>query len=61
MELKRPNRRPNQQDRRRSLALVTAARRRLDEEPRQRGRVWINGREVGGASARFDHLSRSHD
>jgi len=60
MELKRPNR-PNQQDRRRSLALVTAARRRLDEEPRQRGRAWINGREVGGASARFDHLSRSHD
>jgi len=25
------------------------------------GRAWINGREVGGANARFAHLARSHD
>lgn len=26
-----------------------------------RGRAWINGREVGGESPRFAHLSRSYD
>ncbi len=25
------------------------------------GRAWLNGREVGGAAARFAHLSASHD
>jgi hypothetical protein len=25
------------------------------------GRAWINGREVGGADARFAHLNRSYD
>jgi len=34
------------------------ARRRLD---RPAGRVWLNGREVGGADPRYAHLSRSHD
>ena len=34
------------------------ARRRLD---RPTGRVWLNGREVGGADPRYTHLSRSHD
>ena len=43
------------------LQSQSAARRRLDEDARPRGRAWINGREVGGASARFDHLARSHD
>ena len=34
------------------------ARRRLS---RPTGRVWLNGREVGGADPRYTHLSRSHD
>jgi hypothetical protein len=28
---------------------------------RIRGRVWINGREVGGTDARYAHLSAGHD
>jgi len=43
--------------------------RRADENERDRGRydgeargrVWINGREVGGTEARFAHLSGGHD
>jgi hypothetical protein len=27
----------------------------------QPGRAWINGREAGGADARYAHLSGSHD
>jgi len=34
------------------------ARRRLR---RPTGRVWLNGREVGGADPRYAHLSSSHD
>ena len=34
------------------------ARRRLE---RRRGRVWINGRELGGPDQRYAHLGRSHD
>lgn len=30
-------------------------------EPSRRGRAWINGREVGGADARFAHLVSSYD
>jgi hypothetical protein len=35
-------------------------------EPRGRlerpvGRVWVNGREVGGADPRYAHLGRGHD
>jgi hypothetical protein len=26
-----------------------------------RGRAWINGREVGGADPRYQHLARSYD
>lgn len=41
------------------------ARRRLDQaddEPgRRRGRIWINGVELGGPERRFAHLSVSHD
>jgi hypothetical protein len=33
------------------------ARRRL----RPTGRVWLNGREVGGADPRYAHLSSTHD
>lgn len=52
---------PTERDRARHLALATVARRRLDERSLPRGRAWINGREVGGADARFAHLGRSHD
>ena len=34
------------------------ARRRLH---RATGRVWVNGREVGGTDPRYAHLGRSHD
>jgi hypothetical protein len=37
---------------------VIEARRHLR---RSTGRVWINGREVGGPDPRYDHLARSHD
>ncbi|MFL5918873.1 MAG: hypothetical protein ACJ74X_09130 [Gaiellaceae bacterium] len=37
---------------------VIEARRRLE---RPTGRVWLNGREVGGADPRYAHLGRSHD
>jgi hypothetical protein len=29
--------------------------------PRAGGRVWLNGREVGGADPRYTHLETSHD
>jgi hypothetical protein len=29
--------------------------------PRTGGRAWVNGAEVGGANARYAHLSVSHD
>jgi hypothetical protein len=37
---------------------VIEARRRLN---RSTGRVWVNGREVGGDDPRYAHLSRSYD
>jgi hypothetical protein len=37
---------------------VIEARRRLD---RPTGRVWVNGREVGGVDPRYAHLARGHD
>ena len=37
---------------------VIEARRRL---ARPVGRVWVNGREVGGSDPRYEHLSRSYD
>jgi hypothetical protein len=40
------------------LPRVIEARRRLGKPT---GRVWLNGREVGGADPRYAHLSRSHD
>lgn len=33
------------------------ARRRLDA----RGRVWVNGREIGGRDPRYAHLAQTHD
>ena len=36
---------------------VIEARRRLQPT----GRVWLNGREVGGTDPRYAHLSSSHD
>ena len=40
------------------LPRAIEARKRLE---RPTGRVWLNGREVGGADPRYAHLSRSHD
>jgi hypothetical protein len=50
---------PRTGDRDRWLARMAEARRRLGE--RRSGRAWINGREVGGADARYAHLAASHD
>jgi hypothetical protein len=61
MNAKRVHRRASDRDRRQALTLATAARRRLDEDSRVCGRIWVNGREIGGASERFTHLDRSHD
>jgi hypothetical protein len=52
---------PSRRERRRAVAQTIAARRRLETEPRPRGRVWINGREVDGIKPGLDHLGRSHD
>jgi len=51
------------------ISRAMAARRRLagvEQEPepaqeRTRGRVWINGLEVGGTDRRFSHLHVFHD
>ena len=51
-------------DRVRRMNRAREARSRLtagDSELRERGRAWINGREVGGDDARFTHLAASHD
>lgn len=50
--------RSSQRDQR--VSRVIQARRRLCP-PRRGGRVWINGRELGGGEARFSHLSSSYD
>jgi hypothetical protein len=34
---------------------------RVEPARRARGRVWINGREVGGVDPRFAHLGKAHD
>jgi hypothetical protein len=52
---------PSRRERRRAFTQTIAARRRLETEPRPRGRVWINGREVDGTKPGLDHLGRSHD
>ncbi len=61
MEQKVRLRRSSNRERQRALALATAAPHGLTTGSRSRGRVWVNGREVGGADSRFDHLGRSHD
>jgi hypothetical protein len=40
------------------MSRVIAARRVLD---RPAGRVWVNGREVGGPDPRYAHLHRGGD
>jgi hypothetical protein len=54
-------------ERSRKLGRAVAARRRLDarEERRGRGRsggrLWVNGRELGGTDPRHEHLALSFD
>jgi hypothetical protein len=50
---------PSGAARRRQLLRLVEVRREL--ESRGRGRAWINGREVGGADPRYEHLRRTHD
>lgn len=52
---------PRQGSHARKLSRAIQARRRLDTLPRGGGRAWVNGREVGGADARYGHLGQSHD
>ena len=49
---------PSRHDQR--MSRVIQARRRLTS-PRGGGRAWINGREVGGADRRYDHLAAVYD
>ena len=53
-----------------TVVSMNAARRRDPRMPRvieakrrlqPTGRVWLNGREVGGSDPRYAHLSSSHD
>jgi hypothetical protein len=55
-------------DRSRRVGRAVAARRRLDSAGRERrrtdrrgGRVWVNGRELGGTDPRHLHLALSFD
>ena len=54
-------------DRLRRVSHAMAARRRLDRKSDRRrrhrgaGRVWVNGRELGGSDPRFAHLTQSFD
>ncbi len=56
-------------DRTRRARRVMAVRRRLREAKKReqrgsrrgRGRVWVNGGELGGARAALSHLSESYD
>jgi hypothetical protein len=54
-------------DRGRRVSRAMAARRRLDRGSERRrdrrggGRLWVNGRELGGAATRFAHLTQSFD
>jgi hypothetical protein len=61
MESPTITRMPSRRERRSAVAQTMAARRRVETEPRARGRVWINGREVDGTKPGLDHLGRSHD
>ena len=49
--------------RRRSARVAQAidARRRLRPSRRPRGRVWLNGAELGPADAAFSYLTESYD
>jgi hypothetical protein len=55
-------------DRTRRVGRAVAARRRLDSarsdrrrSERRGGRVWVNGRELGGTDPRHAHLALSFD
>jgi hypothetical protein len=45
-------------ERDRRMLLAARARKRLD---RGRGRIWLNGRELGGPDPRYEQLARSYD
>lgn len=57
----------DRRDRVRRVSRAVAARRRLDRAGDRRrrargaGRVWVNGRELGGTDPRFAHLAHSFD
>jgi len=51
---------PRGSDRDQRMSRTIQARRRLIS-PRGGGRVWINGREVGGQDPRYAHLASSYD
>jgi hypothetical protein len=54
-------------DRGRRIGRAMAARRRLDRtgdrrrDRRRAGRLWVNGRELGGTEPRYAHLAQSFD
>jgi len=54
-------------DRSRRVNRAVDARRNLRERGERRnrsratGRVWLNGRELGGARSAFEHLAESYD
>lgn len=54
-------------DRGRRIGRAMAARRQLDRSGERRrdrrsgGRVWVNGRELGGTDPRLAHLTESFD
>jgi hypothetical protein len=54
-----------QMDRTRRVNRVIAARRTLREAParseRTRGRIWLNGSELGEAREAFAHLAETYD
>lgn len=50
---------PVARERERMVARAVAVRRRI--ERRAGGRVWINGRELGGPDPRYAHLAASYD
>jgi hypothetical protein len=59
-------RRRSRRARERSLELAADARRRLTAAPRgapveRRGRLWLNGRELGPPDGRYAHLGGSYD
>jgi hypothetical protein len=44
------------QHRARRIGRAVAARRRLERTTERRGRIWVNGHELGGTDPRYQHL-----